>query len=108
MFFSVITKNLNFEILTKHLVIQLLLRDGIGLRMKKYGDSLKYPNFKGRGGRVTKNQYIGGIAKKRGLGQFIDLRGGLDGKEGGLFEEKVDTPMHTSNEQSVERATSKN
>ena len=64
--------------------------------------------LRGGGGGVTKNQYIGGIAKKRGLGQFIDLRGGLDGKEGGLFEEKVDTPMHTSNEQSVERATSKN
>ena len=64
MFFSVITKNLNFEILTKHLVIQLLLRDGIGLRMKKYGDSLKYPNFKGRGGGHEKPIYRGHCQKK--------------------------------------------
>ena len=98
---------MNFEILTKHLVIQLLLRDGIGLRMKKYGILWNIRILRGGGG-VTKNQYIGGIAKKRGLGQFIDLRGGLDGKEGDLFEGKVDTPMHTSNEQSAERAASKN
>ena len=26
---------------------------------------------------VLKNQYIGGIAKKGGLGQFVDLRGGV-------------------------------
>ena len=43
-----------------------------------------------------KNQYIGGIAKKGGLGQFVDLRGGLARKRGGgVFEGGVDTPMHT-------------
>ena len=36
--------------------------------MKKYGDSLKYPIFKGGGGGgYTKNQKKGGIAKKEGL-----------------------------------------
>ena len=37
-----------------------------------------------------KNQYIGGIAKKGGLGQFVDLRRGLGKKEagrGGVFFE---------------------
>ena len=41
----------------------------------------------GRGFR--KNQYIGGIAKKGGLGQFADLRWGVGGwlgkKEGVVF-----------------------
>ena len=52
--------------------------------MKKYGDSLKYPIFKGGGGVHEKPIYRG-HCQKRGLGQFIDLRGGLDGKEGGSF-----------------------
>ena len=34
MFFSVITKNLNWEILTKNLVT--FLKDGMGLRMKNF------------------------------------------------------------------------
>ena len=34
MFFSVITKNLNWEILTKNLVT--FLKDGVGLRMKNF------------------------------------------------------------------------
>ena len=33
---------------------------------------------------VLKNQYIGGIAKKGGLGQFVDLRGGWLGISGNL------------------------
>ena len=58
----------------------------------------------GGGGVVTKNQNIyiyiyiyredlpeeGG-----GLGQFADLKGVLLKKRGGIFEGRVDTPMHT-------------
>ena len=41
-------------------------------------------------GGFTKNQFIGGIAQKNGgLGQLVDLRGGLGKKEG------VDTTMYT-------------
>ena len=36
------------------------------------------------------------MPKKVGLGQFADLRGGLDKKEGnGVFEGGVDTPICT-------------
>ena len=35
-----------------------------------------------------------GDCLKWGLGQFADLRGGLDKKEGGDFRGRVDTPMH--------------
>ena len=40
------------------------------------------------GGEFTKNRYKGmGIAYKGGLGQFLDLRGGLASKRGGgVFE----------------------
>ena len=46
MFFSVITKNQNWEILTKNLVI---LKDGMGLRIKNFniGGSLKNTIFRG-------------------------------------------------------------
>ena len=60
MYFSVITKNLNWEILIK---IQLLLKDEMGLRMKNLNivmeDSMKNLTFKG--GEFLKNQQnIGG------------------------------------------------
>ena len=39
---------------------------------------------------------MGGLPKKGGLGQFVNLRGGLGKKEeDGVFEGGVDTPMHT-------------
>ena len=60
MFFSVITKNLNWEILTKN------LKDGMGLRMKNFTimeGSLKNQIFKGG---FTKDQYIRGNYLKRG------------------------------------------
>ena len=54
---------------------------------------MKNPIFRGM---LTKNQYIGGkLPKKRGLGQFVDLRGGLDEKQGVVFLRGYDTPMHT-------------
>ena len=77
-FFSVVTKNLNWVILTfsYYFRIQLLLKDGIGLRIKCYR---------------------GGLAKTRGrLGQFADLRGGLAKKRGEVFlRDGIDTPMHS-------------
>ena len=43
-----------------------------------------------------KNRYKGGMPKKgRGLGQFADLRVGLDKKEGVVFLKGDDNPMHT-------------
>ena len=41
-----------------------------------------------------KNQYIGGIAQKWGLGQFVDLRGACKKEGGGCFL-GGDTPMPT-------------
>ena len=40
---------------------------------------------------------MGGLPKKGGgLGQFVNLRGGLGKKEeDGVFEGGIDTPMHT-------------
>ena len=42
-----------------------------------------------------KNEYIEEIAKKGGLGQFFDLRGGLARKRGGIFGRGVHTLMST-------------
>ena len=73
MFFSVITKNLNLEILTKNLVTFILL--------------FSYFKIRYIGGR-------GGVSLKGGLGQFLR---GLGKKEGGgvCLRGVVDTPMHT-------------
>ena len=47
-------------------------------------------------GGFTKNQYRGGgLPKKRGLGWFADLRGGLARKRGWCFRGGIDTPMQT-------------
>ena len=71
MFFSFITKNLKWEMLTKNLVTF----------KKWHGGSLKNPIFKGG---FKKNQYIEGELPKKGegLGQFADLRRGLVKKVG--------------------------
>ena len=67
--FSVVAKNLNWELFT--------LKDGMGgLRIKNF-------TVIGAHWRIkflvvfTKNQYIVGLPIKEGLGQFADLRGGL-------------------------------
>ena len=73
-FFSVITKNLNWEILTNWLI----LKDGMRLRMKNFNIVVVHWEM---GGGFTKNQYIARNCLKRGLGQTADLRGGL-GKKG--------------------------
>ena len=65
----------NFNIFRVHCKIQLL----------RGGEGLEKPRYR-----------VGGIAKKGGLGQFVDLRRGLGKKEGVvLFEEGVDTLMPT-------------
>ena len=95
---SVVTMNSNWEILSKNLVF---FKDKVWWSMKNaFGVSQKNSNF--RGGGFMKNQYIGeqggGLPKKRrGLGQFADLRG-LGKKEGrGIYfwGRGVDTPMYT-------------
>ena len=67
MFISVITKNLNWEILTKNL-------DGIGLRMEIFSIIGIHwiTQFLGGGGH-EKPIYIGGV-KKGELEQFADLK----------------------------------
>ena len=83
MFFSAITKNLNWEILSKNLVT-----------FKRW-DENKDENFNIMEvhwkvwllGGFTKKQYIRGDCLNRGwLGQFTDLIGSLGKKEGGVFE----------------------
>ena len=67
MFFSVITKNLNWEISTKNLVT-FKRWDGMGFIRENW--------------------------LKRGAWQFADLRGGLLKKRGFIFLRGLDTPMH--------------
>ena len=92
MFFSVITKNLNRKTLTKNLVTIKRWDEVKDEKFKYYEGSLKNPNFRER---VTKNQYIGGIAFKRGEGAWTvsRFRGGWLGEKqgGGVFE---GAPMH--------------
>ena len=65
MFFSVITKNLNWEILTKNFVT---FKRWAGVKDEKslilWGFTEKSDLFFLGGGRFTKNQYIGGLLKK--------------------------------------------
>ena len=82
MFFSVITKNLSWNILTKNLVT---FNSWMGLRMKNF--SIKEVHLKIRFlGGFTKNQWYRGELPKTGeLGQFAGLRGGLAKKRGWPF-----------------------
>ena len=70
---SFITKNSNWKILTKNLVISKLLKDKMVWRMKNFnivGVHVKIRVLRGRGG-FTKNQYIWGIAYKSGRGWTV-------------------------------------
>ena len=82
MFFSVITKNLNLEILTKNLVT-FKRWDGVKYEKLNYGSSLKNPSLKARAKKnnISRVNYL----KKGGggLGQFPDLRGKLAKKREG-------------------------
>ena len=64
------------------------------LRMKTliFWGSLKNPTFRGVS---PKTNIEGGLPKKRGLGKFVDLRGGLARKREGCFRGGIDTPMYT-------------
>ena len=65
MFFSVITKNLNWEILANF----NFLKEGMGLRMKNFNIRRVHRKIRFLGEEVMKNQYIGGnCLKRRGLG----------------------------------------
>ena len=91
MFFSVITKNLNWEILTKNLVT---FKRWVGLRMKNFNIMGVLWKF-GGGGWVTK-QCIGRNCLKSGAWTVCRFKGTLGEKEGVcIFEGEVDTPMHT-------------
>ena len=70
MFFSVATKNLNWEILTKNLVT---FKRWVEIKDEKFqycGGSLKYSIFRRR---LTEKQYIGGNCLKR-MGAWTVLR----------------------------------
>ena len=72
MFFSVITNNLNWEILTKNLVT-FKRWDGVkDEKFEYYGGSLKNSIFRGT---HEKTIYRGELPKKGVFGQFVDLRG---------------------------------
>ena len=89
MFFSVINKNLNWEILTKNLVTfkrsdEIKMKISILWEFTYLGEVHKKPIYRGelpeRQGACTVCRFKGeGLGKKAG---------------GGVFEE-VDTPMHT-------------
>ena len=90
--FSVITKKLIWEILTKNLVTFKKYNE---LRMKNFnvlGAHWKIPLL---GGEFMKDRHRGGDCLKRGLGPFSNLKGGLARKRGWCFWAGVDTPMHT-------------
>ena len=93
MFFSVITKNLNWDTLTKN--FKLLLKDRMGLRTKNY-------NIMGVHWKIwflvgfMKNQYIAGNLLERGAWTVCRFKGGLEKRGGWCFWGRgVDTPMHT-------------
>ena len=85
MFFSAITQNLNWKILTENLVT---FKRWDGVKNKKFEITEKSVFF-GGGGVVTKTQYMGGgncLKRGEGLGQFPDLGGAWQKRWGGVFE----------------------
>ena len=82
MFFSVITKNLNWEILNKN---SATCKNGIGLRRKNVNDMgvglNKNPMF--RGGLSQKKQCSGGNCLKKGASTFGRFKVELAKKRGG-------------------------
>ena len=84
MFFSVITNNLNFEVLTKNLVI-FKRWDWVKDEILIVQWSTEKSNFQGGGFR--KNYYIGENCLKRGAWTVCRFQGGLAKKRGGgVFE----------------------
>ena len=95
MFFSDITNGLNWEILTKNLV---LLKDGMGLRIKKFEIMVVHSKIWFLGWRgFRKTNLWGGNWVKRGACTVCRFEGGLGKKRVVLLlrgEGGVDTPMH--------------
>ena len=84
MFFSAITQNLNWKIVTENLVT---FKRWDGVKNKKFEITEKSVFF-GGGGVVTKTQYMGGgeLPKKGGGAWTISrFRGGLGKKDGVVF-----------------------
>ena len=67
---------------------------GMGLRIKNFNIIGIHKKVRFLWG-ILKNQYIGGLPKKWGFGEFADLRGSLAIKKGMVFLRGVDTPIHT-------------
>ena len=84
MFFSAITQNLNWKILTENLVT---FKRWDGVKNKKFEITEKSVFFGGGGWSRKPNIWGGGNCLKRGegLGQFPDLGGGLAKKMGWCF-----------------------
>ena len=82
MFFSVITKNLHREILTKNLVTFKKWNGVKDEKFQYYRGSLK--NLISTGW-FTKRQYIGGNCLKRGARTVRRFKGGLVKKKDGCF-----------------------
>ena len=94
MFFYVVIKNLNWEVLTNN-VVTFKRRDGVkDEKFEYYGGSLKNLIFR-VGGVHEKPIHRGELPKKGGgLEQFADLMG-LDKKEGGRVFERGLIPQCT-------------
>ena len=95
MFFFVITKNLNWENLTKNLVT-FKRWDGVkDKHLNIMGAHWKIPFLGGEG--FTKKQNIGGNCLKMGAWAVCRFEGGFEKKRGGRVSggRGVDTPMHT-------------
>ena len=82
MFFSAVTKNLNWDILTNNLVT-FKRWDGVkDEKFEYYGSSLKNAIFNGG---HEKPIYMGGGGLKRGAWTVYIFKGGLAKKRGGEF-----------------------
>ena len=85
MFFTVITKNLNWELLTKNLVT-FKRCDGVkDEKFEYYGGPLKNSIFK-EGAGFTKNQYLKGNCLKMGVWTVYRFKWGGGG--GGLTKKR--------------------
>ena len=96
MFISVITKNLNWEILTKNLV---MFKRWDGVKDKKWKTLISWAFTEKSsfyGGVHEKPIYRGELSKKVGDLNILQIEGATWWKRGGgISEGDVDTPMHT-------------